>query len=299
MKKILITGAAGYIGSQLARILIQKNYDLTLIDNYSTHSNIKEINGVAIQHQDIRDKIDISEYDTIFHLAAISGIKTCEEDKEEAFDVNVRGTFNLLKTCKGRFIFPSTSAVYGQAELPEIDEQHSTIPRSHYGVTKLEGERLVTLHDNYCILRFSNVYGMGLFCKRTVADCFVETALKKETLTIHGDGRQRRDFVHINDVVRSYILAMKLDTNATYNIGGNEALSINDIAELVIKNNRQVFGYTLDKKYIPIDCGMVWKDFIYSSRLAKDGLGYEPAYSISDEIRERLNAYCKKLGGKT
>lgn len=293
--KIIITGAAGYVGSALARTLIQKNYDVTLMDNYYSHSNIQEISGIQIQHMDIRRKeLDISNYDIIFHLAAVSGIKDCEEKQEEAFDTNIRGTFNLLKTCKGRIITPSTSAIYGQAESPEIDEQHSTIPRSHYGQTKLEAEKLIRLHSNYCILRFSNIYGMGLFCKRTVADCFVETALKKETLTIHGDGRQRRDFVHINDAIRAYILAMKSEVNGTYNIGGNEALSINDIAELVIKSYRQIFGYTLDKKYIPIDCGMLWKDFTYSSKLAKEYLGYEPAYSISDEIKERLNTYAKR-----
>lgn len=292
---MLITGAAGYVGSYLASKLIFKNHDVTLIDNYFKPSNIKEINNVPIEHKDIRDLTDLSEYDVIFHLAAISGIKECEEKKEEATDVNVRGTFNILKTCKGRIVFASSSAVYGQAEESEIDETHPVIPRSHYGTTKLEAEQLVKLHNNYCILRFSNIYGMGQFCKRTVADLFVEMALKKENLIIHGDGRQRRDFIHINDAVRSYLLAIRLDTNGTYNIGGNEALSINDIAELVIKNYREIFGYTLEKKYILIDCGILWKDFIYSCKLAKDELRYEPTYTVDDEVRERFNAHSRAM----
>ena len=120
------------------------------------------------------------------------------------------------------------------------------------------------------------------------------TALLR-TLLIHGDGKQRRDFVHINDVVRSYIVAMRSDINGIFNIGGNEALSINDIAELVSKNYRNIFGYTIEVKHIPIDCGVSWKDFTYSSKLAKEMLGYEPAYSINDEIRERFNAHNRTL----
>jgi len=286
--KILLTGGAGFCGSFLAKTLIKQNHEVTLIDNYSNPSNLTEIDGVPIQRIDIRDDKDWSKYEICFNLAGIAGIKNCEDDPDGAYDTNVRGVFKLLRTFRGRFIFASSSAVYGQAEYPEIDETHPVIPRSVYGKNKFEAEGIIKLHSDYCVLRFSNIYGKGIFCKRTVADCFVENALKKETLLIHGDGKQRRDFVHINDVVRSYIVAMRSDINGIFNIGGNEALSINDIAELVSKNYRNIFGYTIEVKHIPIDCGVSWKDFTYSSKLAKEMLGYEPAYSINDEVRERF-----------
>jgi UDP-glucose 4-epimerase len=291
--RILISGAAGYIASWLARNLIKQNHEVTLWDNYRIPSNLTEIENVKIEKRDIRDSCDVSEFDVIFHLGAVSGINDCEENKEEAYDINVRGTFNLLKTCQGRFLFPSTSAVYGIADASEIDETHPTLPRSFYGQNKLDAENMVKLHHSYGILRFSNIYGKGYTCKRTVADCFIENALNGSPLMIHGDGKQRRDFVHINDVIRSYILVMQSDINGIYNIGGNEALSINEIADLVKNNYRKIFGDEVIIKRIPIDCGMLWKDFNYLSKLAKDVLRYEANYTISDEIRSRLIAYKK------
>jgi len=152
----------------------------------------------------------------------------------------------------------------------------------------------VKLHSNYCILRFSNIFGKGYICKRTVADLFIENALKKESIQIHGDGKQRRDFVHLNDAIRAYLLAMKSDINGIFNIGDNEALNINEIAELTAKTYRKLFDGNIAIEHIPIDCGILWKDFVYSSLKAKTILGYEPMYSISDEISERLTTYAKQ-----
>jgi len=292
--KICITGSAGYVASWLAQALIKKNHEVTLIDNYRTPSHLILIENIPIGKVDIRDITDLSKFDVLFHLAGVSGIKECEDNKDEAFDINVRGTFNLLKTFKGRIIFASTSAVYGEAKEPEIDESHPTVPRSWYGQNKFDAENIVKLHSNYCILRFSNIFGKGYICKRTVADLFIENALKKESIQIHGDGKQRRDFVHLNDAIRAYLLAMKSDINGIFNIGGNEALNINEIAELTAKTYRKLFDGNISIEHIPIDCGILWKDFIYSSLKAKTILGYEPMYSISDEISERLTTYAKQ-----
>ena len=289
-KKIIITGAAGYVGSALAKFLINRNLDVDLVDNYDIPSNLKDIEGIEIKHEDIRELEDLSCYDIIFHLASISGLKACEERSDEAYKTNVYGTFNLLRTFKGRFIFASSSAIYGQASQSEISEKVKPNPRSLYGETKWEAEKIVKLHGNYCILRFSNIYGKGYMCKRTVADCFIENALAEKDLIIHGDGKQRRDFVHLKDVIKSYWYAMQSEINDTFNIGGNEALNINEIAKKVCTNYREVFGLTPKVKYVPIDSGIIWKDFIYLSDYAKLILGYEPGYTIDDEIRGRLRA---------
>lgn len=294
MGKVLITGAAGYIGSALAEFLIKRNIAVDLWDNFSTPSNFKSIECIPIEKVDIRDQdLDVSDYEVIFHLAGIVGIGPCEERSDEAFDVNVKGTFNLLRTCKGRFIFASSSAVYGEAKDPEITEESPIAPRSTYGENKLEAEKLIQLLDNFCILRFSNVYGKALSYKRTVADCFIENALAGKELTIHGDGKQRRDFVHVKDVVKSYWYAMNSAACSVMNIGGNEALNINEIARLVCDDHREIFGLTPPIKHIPIDCGVVWKDFFYLSKLAKVLISYTPGYSIKDEIRRRLNAHAR------
>ena len=295
MGKILVLGAAGYIGSALAEFLTGRDCDVDLIDNYYTPSNLKVVNSVVIKNIDIRDKdLDFSEYDTIFHLAGVVGIRDCEEKKEEAFDINVKGTFNILKSFRGRIIYASTSAVYGRAERPELDEVSPTNPVSQYGITNLKAEELVSLCDNYCILRFSNVYGKGITYKRNVADLFIERALKEQPLLIHGDGKQRRDFVHIKDVLKAYWYAMSSPCNDIFNIGGNEAININEIAKLVQTNYRELFGLIPKVNYIPIDCGVIWRDFAYINKKAKVYLGYEPSYKVEDEIRSRLNAHSKK-----
>lgn len=294
-KRILVTGSAGYVGSTLARLLIQKNFDVTLIDNYFVPSNIKQVEGIPIVKKDIRDyNVNPAQYDVIFHLAAISGIHTCEEAEVMAHSINVGGTLHLLRDFKGKFIFASSSAVYGICQEPLITEGHPVHPRSVYGATKLYAEQVVKLHGNHVILRFSNIYGRGIFNKRTVTDAFIDKAIAKKPLEIHGDGLQRRDFVHINDVLIAYWNAMRTTTTGTFNIGGNEALSINDIAELVVKNYRKAFGITLEVKHILQDSGVAWKDFVYSSERAKKFICYEPNYSVNDEVRERFNAEKRK-----
>jgi len=289
MQKVLISGAAGFIGSYLAQFLIKHNYNVRLLDNYYIPSNLTEIEGIKIEHIDIRDKIDISDIDVLFHLAAVSGINICKANPKEAYDINVRGTYELLRTFHGKVIFASSSSVYGVSEEPIVNETHPIKPISEYGKTKEEAEAIVKYH-NHIILRFSNVYGHGLSHKRTVIDIFIERALKEQNLEIHGDGRQCRDFIHIDDTIRSYICAMRSDICGIYNIGGNETLSINNIAELVIKNYRKIYGITLSINRIITDCGRKWRDFTYSSQKAKDVLNYEPHWTVGDEIRGRFNA---------
>lgn len=294
MGKIMITGAAGYIGSSLAQFLIKHKFEVVLIDNYYKPSKITAVEGVLIQNQDIRDpSLNLSGFDVLFHLAAVSGIKTCEDDKEEAFDINVKGTFNLLKTFKGRTIFASTSAVYGQADEPTIHEESHISPRNHYGATKLQGEELVKLTNNYCILRFSNIYGKAMSLKRTVCDLFIENALKQEPLIIYGTGRQRRDFVHFRDVIKSYWNSMNSELNEILNIGGNQELNINDVASMVCECYRKNFGYIPQIKKVPMDGGPVWRDFTYDTNRAKIAINYKPQHCMEDEIVNRIAAHRK------
>jgi len=289
--RIVITGAAGYVGSYLAQKLIAGGHSVFLIDNYFIPSHITSVSGVPINKIDIRESIDLSEYDVLVHLAAISGIKRCNDNPELAYSVNYQGTINLSKTFKGRVVFASTSAVYGEAKQPIINESHSTQTISRYGETKYLAEKICLNAHSYAILRFSNIYGKGITWKRTVTDNFIDCAIKKEPITIHGDGKQRRDFVHINDAVCAYWLAIKSEVSGIYNIGGDEALSINEIATFVKKNAKRYLGYDVDINYFPAEVGRQWHDFRYSSEEAKTYLGYEPVFSVSDEIRDRIKLY--------
>lgn len=292
--RVIITGAAGYVGSALARFLIKRNCEVLLLDNYYLPSNLTDIDGVKITRADIRDEdLDLSSYDAMIHLAGIAGIKICEENQEEAYSVNVKGTFNLSCLFKGRIVFASTSAIYGQAAEPVITEKTPVTPRSYYGETKHKAEGLLRVRGNWCNLRFSNIYGKGLLCKRTVADLFIENVLKGSPIVIHGDGKQRRNFVHINDVVKAYWRALNSELQGEFNIGGEEDLSINEIAQLVCDNHRELIGTMPEITRIPIDCGVVWREFKYSSDKAKKQLLYDPTYTVNDEIRQRLRTHAR------
>jgi len=213
--KICVTGSAGYVGSYLAKKLIELGNSVLLIDNYFIPSHITEINGTKIQHRDIREKIDLSDFDVLVHLAAISGINKCNENEQLAINVNVKGTINLLRHFHGKVVFASTSAVYGEANQPIIDETHSTNPLGVYGITKLSGEETVEMTGKYVNLRFSNIYGKGITWKR-------------------------------------------------------------------------ITGKNVPIIYKDVNVGRKWKDFLYSSKKANMMLNYDPIFSVSDEIADRL-----------
>jgi len=296
MGKILITGAAGYVGSYLAYSLPKD--ELVLIDNYSKPSPIVTINGIKIKHLDIRDKFDVrlmlDGVSTVVHLASMSGIKKCKDDPT-SFASNVVGTKNLtdaaIKKGVKKFIFASTSAVYGSTKDYLMSEEHSKDPVTEYGKQKLEAESYIKEIKNHIIYRKSNVYGKGLLVKTTVIDNFIQKALTSEPIEIQGDGKQTRDFIHINDTINAYKIALRTTRYGTYNIGsGKDALSIQDIANIVNENCHQVLGYRVPLVKTPKREDRDWKDFVYSTKKAKDTLNFESTYHVLDEVRNRLNA---------
>lgn len=247
MSIILITGGAGFIGSHLVDALIQQDHQVVVVDNLST-GNIDNIKSHgAFYKEDITDSHMIKkifnkhQFDYVFHLAAQINLR--HSIKEPAFDAhtNVVGSLNIIENCirtgVKKIIFSSTGgAIYSpEAKLP-WDEQSITNPQSPYGLAKLTIEKYLQLYQlPYVALRYSNVYGPRQNSKGEagVISIFIEKALRNENLVIFGDGKQTRDFIFVEDVVKANLLAMELE--GIYNVSSNTQVSVNEIAEIILK----------------------------------------------------------------
>ena len=252
MKSILVTGGAGFIGSHLVDQLIDQGVEVTVLDNLSTGKK-ENINPKATFIKcDIStiSPVDLDFYingaDTIFHLAAKTTVQESIEKPILYNDVNVKGILRLLKSASAmkvkRFIFSSSSSVYGDAKTP-TPEEYKTNPISPYALNKLIGEQYCKLYsdiynlDTVC-LRYFNVYGDRMNNEggyKLVFPIFKEQLLNNKPLTINNDGEQRRDFIHVDDIVKANILVAKHKNNFNgdlFNVGSGESYSINEIADM-------------------------------------------------------------------
>jgi UDP-glucose 4-epimerase len=309
---ILITGGAGYIGSGLLIKSGEKfpNATITSLDNlergnYNHVAHLKKNNRYLLLVGDIRKKSDVRKAITqdtniIMHLAAIPGLKPCREQSKKAIDTNIYGTHLLLEEAVKRdierFIFVSSAAVYGIPQQPLITEEHPLKPINLYGVTKLSAEKLVNAcHANSglttTILRFSNVYGVSAYTWwKTVVPRFVWQATSDQPLTIRADGKQQRNFVHVQDIIDAFIQCSKAPKHAvageTFNLGG-EALSVNQIADIVIQKSQQKLGKKTSKVFVPLEPDEVYtSEFNYDYKRAHQKIGYKRKREISQGVSE-------------
>lgn len=253
-KKVLVTGGCGFIGSHIAAKLVKLGAHVTIIDNLSTGSldNIEPIKNKirfiqkSITNQDACHRA-VSGNDIIFHLAAYISVPGSVKDPAACHNVNVNGMFNMLEAAKqnhvDRFVFSSTSAVYGPREDVCKETDTNLNPISPYGATKLMGEiycqQYAVLFGVPCaILRYFNVYGPRQnphSAYAAVVAKFEYHMKRNEQITIFGDGKQTRDFVHVNDVVEAnLIMGMAPESKVNrhcFNIGTGTSISVLELAQ--------------------------------------------------------------------
>ena len=309
--RIAVTGGAGYIGSTLMRRLTEEGYTAISIDNLTRgdYGPLRGLEGsMELLVGDIRDLNLLMEVfqdvDAIIHLAAIPGLKACDENPEEAISVNIYGTNQVLRAAVEagvkRIIFASSAAVYGAPRYLPVDEEHPLKPLNLYGVTKMAGERLVeAYHENHgleaVILRFGNVYGVGLYTRwDTVIPKFVRQGLRGEPLTIYGDGHSSRDFVHVEDIVEATILALRHGGGfETYNIGG-EPMEVGEVAEIVCEEVEAATGRRVEVTHLPPRIGET-KRIEYDITRIREHLNYKPRWSVRRGVRQLID-YALKGG---
>lgn len=251
-RKVVVTGGAGFIGSHLVDVLVDRGFDVHIIDN-RVGGRRERINPGAEFHEDdvrdlrrIRPVIEGATY--VFHLAALPRVQESIERPVETHDANVTGTLNVLVAAlEGqvrRVVYSASSAAYGDQPVMPLTETMTANPRSPYGLHKCVGEQYCALFSavyglSTVSLRYFNVYGPRLDADGAYAlviGKFLKQRSEGRPLTITGDGTQTRDFTHVRDVVRANLLAAESDRvghGEVINIGAGKNVSIRDVAALI------------------------------------------------------------------
>jgi UDP-glucose 4-epimerase len=241
----VVTGGAGFIGSHLVDELISLGYEVHVIDNFAT-GHREHVHPDAILHvldiraPEIGDLILSVKPDVIFHQAAQVDVLRSIRDPLYDASVNILGTINLLDASRRasvqKFIYASSSAVYGNSNQELIREDSPTCPISAYGISKLAPESFIRLYDHlyglpYTILRYANVYGPRQSVKGEggVVAAFLDRIKKGLPLEIHGDGEQTRDFVYVRDVVKANVAAVHRGHNEVIQVGTGVSTSVKEL----------------------------------------------------------------------
>ena len=297
--RIIVTGGAGFIGSNIVKLLDQRDYEIVVFDNLSTgyKTNLDEFSNIELIVGDIRDRhtlnLAMKGCRIVFHLAAsIGNVKSLQNPIEDS-EVNVLGTLNVLESARlngvKKIVYSSSAAIFGEPQYQPIDEKHPLEPDSPYGVSKLAGEKHCLCYgrtydiDVVC-LRYFNVYGLNqrYDAYGNVIPIFATLLLQNKPITIYGDGEQTRDFVNVKDVAMANILAAeKEELSGTFNIGSGVSMTINSLAsmmkEIVNKNENTI--------YAPPRKGKVRHSQANIS-LAKSSSNYNPLTKMCDNLLE-------------
>jgi UDP-glucose 4-epimerase len=307
MTRVLVTGGGGFIGSSLARRLLERGDDVRVLDNFST-GNRRNLADVADELEIVEGELRSYErvhnatrgVEIVYHQGALPSVPRSVQDPLTTSAVNVEGTLNVLLAARDegvrRVVFASSSSVYGNTgTLPRVESQFPD-PISPYAVSKLAAER-------YCVscarvygletvtLRYFNVFGPGqdpTSQYAAVVPRFIAAIDAGEPVPIHGDGEQSRDFTYVDNVVEANVLAAEASAASGYvlNIATGEPRTVNQLADTI----GEVLGKPVEKEYLPERTGDVrnsWADVSAAQHL----LGWEPRVALEDGLRLTAEAF--------
>ena len=296
--KSVVTGGAGFIGSNLTNKLLDMGHKVIVLDNFVSgkRSNLSRHNkkNLKIVNIDISKSENLDKYfkkvDYVFHLAALAEIIPSFKNPEKYFNNNVIGTLNVLNAAKKtkikKMIYAASSSCYGAPKKFPTSEKDKIDLKHPYAITKFVGEELVM---RYALMfnmpnisfRFFNVYGPRLNVSNqysAVIGNFLSQTKSKKALTVVGDGKQTRDFIHVDDLINAFIKIIKSKfENKIYNLGSGKRTSINTIAK--------IFGGK--KKFIPIRPGEP-KNSVADIKKIKKDINWKPKISIEQGIKKLL-----------
>lgn len=300
MRKVIVTGGAGFIGSHIVEELLRNDYQVAIIDNFSTGrtENIEqlpiEVYNHDITHPSVMKLITSLRPDYIIHQAA--QVSVAESVKDLLFDekVNIRGSLHIIKAAikakVKRVVFASSAAVYGDPVALPISLNHPTRPESPYGLAKLSVENYLKLSSKlyqlpYSILRYSNVYGPRQDSKGEggVVAIFADRLSENVSPVIFGDGEQTRDFIFVKDVAAANVKALNATGNISVHVSSGSCISINELFEMMNK----AAGTNLNPIYKQSRQGDI-RNSILEKEATKELLNWEPAVELFEGLQETI-----------
>jgi len=317
-KKILITGGLGFIGSNLVRRLLKFNNTITIIDSLIPEygGNWKNLNDVKhlvnINISDVRDSYSINQLvqkkDYLFNLAGQTSHLDSMENPFTDLDINAKAQLSILEACRKynpeiRIVFASTRQIYGKPQYLPVDEKHPLSPVDVNGINKIAGEQYHLLYNQVhgiasSVLRLTNTYGPRMRIKdarQTFLGIWIRNLLQGKEIQVFGDGKQRRDYNYVEDVLDALLIAA-IENNAVgkvYNLGAPDPLSLEDTAKIMCHKteggNYQIIPFPEDRK--AIDVG----DFICDYLAFRDQFGWEPKVNFEDGILRSIEYFRREI----
>ncbi|NOX37175.1 MAG: SDR family oxidoreductase [Calditrichaeota bacterium] len=306
--KILITGGAGFIGSNIADRYLELGHEVVIVDNLVTGQRENIPPQATFYEMDIVDPalkqvFEKERPDVVSHQAAQMDVRKSVADPIYDATVNVLGSLNVLQNCVAyevrKFIFASTGgAIYGEQDYFPADEEHPLRPLSPYGITKLTTEKYLYFYQQtygltYTVLRYANVYGprQNPHGEAGVVAIFTTRMLKGEQPVINGDGLQTRDYVFVGDVVRANELALNGGDNQIYNVGTGKETDVNTLFQLL----RDIVGRDIPEVHGEAKPGEQRRSVLDYSRIQKE-LGWAPTVTLEEGLRLTVDFFRKKFG---
>jgi UDP-glucose 4-epimerase len=306
--KILITGGAGFIASNVADRYLELGHEVVIIDNLITGQKENIPAAAKFYEMDICDEgvknvFEMERPDIVNHHAAQMDVRKSVADPIYDANVNIFGSINLLQNCVKfgvkQFIFASTGgAIYGEQDYFPADENHPTRPISPYGITKLTSEKYLHFYNlvyglKYTVLRYANVYGprQNPHGEAGVVAIFSKKMLKKEQPVINGDGKQTRDYVFVGDVVKANELVLAAADNKIYNIGTGIETNVNELFHKIA----QFMEHPVEEVHGPGQAGEQMRSLLNFDLIKKD-LDWEPAVDLDAGLHKTVEFFRKKMG---
>jgi UDP-N-acetylglucosamine/UDP-N-acetyl-alpha-D-glucosaminouronate 4-epimerase len=303
----LVTGGAGFIGSNLVRALLERGDDVRVLDNFSTGNranleglDVEIVEGELRSYERVHNAVRDAE--VVYHLGALGSVPRSVQDPLTSNAVNVEGTLNVLLAARDvgvrRVVFSSSTSVYGSSRQLPTSETTPPDPLSPYGVAKLAAERYCIsfsrVYESFesVVLRYFNVFGERQSPSSqyaAVVPLFVTAIAAGLPVQIHGDGEQSRDFTHVGNVVDATILAAEAAeaSGEAFNIAAGSPASINTIADTIAS----ILGKPVEREYLPSRAGDIrdsWADLSKAERI----LGYRPSVDLEEGLRRTVEFLC-------
>ena len=304
---VLVTGGAGFIGSNLAHRLLEDGHRVRVLDDLSTGRRVN-LEGIADRIEFIEGSVEDAQVCArachgariVFHQAALPSVPRSLADPVRSHDVNATGTLNVLEAARRagvrRFVYAGSSSAYGNTpELPKREDHHG-VPRSPYAVAKLTGEHYTRVYATAygletVVLRYFNIFGPRQDPNSpysALIPLLIRHALDGTRPTIHGDGEQTRDFTFIGNAVHANLLAAVADpsdvSGQTFNVGCGDRTSVN----MLWRHIQQVVGVEIEAEHVAPRAGDV-RDSLASLELARARLGYEPPYTLAEGLARTVD----------